>query len=252
MTKAAGQTSNHRLPAVMVRRHATVTTHRLVDRMVAAKTEAGSTSSRLAPEMIGHLRSLIDRIQVHNRPEIAAGGSASLPADVRTIALAVAEMRVAENRSWNSTSLLSRRATRLLKAAILGDTTVATMAVWTGEIAAVAMIAATAVAVWAVATTVEAMIAARPVAALAAVDMIAAHPVAALAVVVMIVARPVAALAAVAMIEAATAAAVLAVAIAETAAVAAEGIAGVAEVGTKAEEENLPAPGLVRASADAM
>ena len=81
------------------------------------------------------------------------------------------------------------------------------------------------------------MIVARPVAALAAVDMIAAQATAAV----------------VGMIEApATAAGAMAVEIGETAVVAEEAIAAVVVAGTKAEEENLPAPGLVRASADAM
>ena len=95
---------------------------------------------------------------------------------------------------------------------------------------------------------VEAMIVARPVAALAVVMIVAPATAAA---VDMIEARPVAALAAVDMIAApATAAAVLAVETAETAVVVAEGIAGVVEAGIKAEEENLPAPGLARASPD--
>ena len=95
---------------------------------------------------------------------------------------------------------------------------------------------------------VEAMIAARPVAALAVVMIVAPATAAA---VDMIEAHPVAALAAVDMIAApATAAAVLAVETAETAVVVAEGIAGVVEAGIKAEEENLPAPGLARASPD--
>ena len=150
MTKAAVQTNIRRLPMVVFRRHATATIHRPVDRVeVLAKTAAGSTGSHPDPEMISHLHSLIDRIQVHNHPAIAAGGSASLliPADVRTIAPAVAEMRVAENRSWSSTNLLSRRATRLLRGTTLGDTTVETTVVWTGETTAVDMIAATAVVV---------------------------------------------------------------------------------------------------------
>jgi hypothetical protein len=150
MTKAAVQTSILRLPMVVVRPLAIATIHRLVDRVeVLAKTEAGSTSSRLDLEMIGHRPSLIARIQVHhNHPAIAAGGSASrpVPADVRTIALPVTETTVAENRSWNSTSLLSPRATRLLTGATPAGMTVATVVVWAVEIMAVDMIAATAVA----------------------------------------------------------------------------------------------------------
>ena len=71
-----------------------------------------------------------------------------------------------------------------------------------------------------------------------------------IAVEAMIAARPVAALAVVMIVAPATAAAVLAVETAETAVVVAEGIAGVVEAGIKAEEENLPAPGLARASPD--
>lgn len=63
----------------------------------------------------------------------------------------------------------------------------------------------------------------------------------------------VAALAAVDMIEArAAAAAGMEAAIMETAVVAVEAIAAAVEAGRKAEEEGLPAPGLVRVSANAM
>lgn len=69
----------------------------------------------------------------------------------------------------------------------------------------------------------------------------------------MIVAPLVAALAAVDMIEArAAAAAGMEAAIMETAVVAVEAIAAAVEAGRKAEEEGLPAPGLVRVSANAM
>ena len=149
MTKAAVQTSILRLPMVVVRPLAIATIHRLVDRVeVLAKTEAGSTSSRLDLEMIGHRPSLIARLQAGSHPAIAASGSASrpVPADVRTIALPVTETTVAENRSWNSTSLLSPRATRLLTGATPAGMTVATVVVWAVEIMAVDMIAATAVA----------------------------------------------------------------------------------------------------------
>lgn len=125
---------------------------------MVAKTAEGFTGSRPELEMIGHRRNLIGRVQDHNRPPTTAAGSASLPVlgDIRTMALLAAEMTVVENRSWNSTSLLSRRATRLRKAATLADTTVATVVVWVVEIIAEGMIAATAV---------EAMIVARPVTA---------------------------------------------------------------------------------------
>lgn len=69
----------------------------------------------------------------------------------------------------------------------------------------------------------------------------------------MIVAPLVAALAAVDMIEArAAAAAGMEAAIMETAAVAVEAIVAAVEAGREAEEEGLPAPGLVRVSANAM
>jgi hypothetical protein len=110
MIKVDVQTSTRRLLVAMVRRRTTATTHPQVDRTAAVKTKAGSTGSRPVLRMIIHLLSQIDRVQVrivrvqvHNRPVIAADGSASLPTpvDARTITLLDAEMTAAANRSWN-------------------------------------------------------------------------------------------------------------------------------------------------------
>lgn len=127
MTRVAGQTSTRRLLVAMVRRRTTATTHRRVDGMAETKTGEGSTGSRLHREMIAPLRTRIGRAQGHNPRVIEVDGSVSLPILVngRTIVLAVEEIAVAANLSWNSTSLSSLRATLLLTGATPGDTTVA-------------------------------------------------------------------------------------------------------------------------------
>ena len=125
--------------------------------MAAVKTGVDSTGSRPRPETIIHLHSRtarvqgridrvhsqIGRIQGHNRPVIAVDGSASLPTpvDARMIALLDAEMTVAASRSWNSTNLSSRRATRLLIPGMAEVLIMATAAVWAAGIAVADMIA---------------------------------------------------------------------------------------------------------------
>src|SRR6185312_12136150 len=151
MIKLDVQTSTllHRV-GIVVQHHATATIHRQVDKMAAVKTGVDSTGSRPRPETItrlhsrtGRVQGQIDRIQGHNRPVIAVDGSASLPTpvDARMIALLDAEMTVAASRSWNSTNLSSRRATRLLMSGMAEVLIMATAAVWAAGIAVAGMIA---------------------------------------------------------------------------------------------------------------
>src|SRR6185437_12693863 len=146
MIKVDVQTSTllHRV-GIVVQHHATATIHRQVDKMAAVKTGVDFTGSRPRPETITRLHSRtgrvqgridrvhsqIGRIQGHNRPVIAVDGSASLPTpvDARMIALLDAETKVAASRSWNSTNLSSRRATRLLMPGMAEALTEATAAV---------------------------------------------------------------------------------------------------------------------------
>src|SRR6185437_12681785 len=144
MIKVDVQTSTllHRV-GIVVQHHATATIHRQVDKMAAVKTGVDFTGSRPPPETIIHLHSRtgrvqgridrvhsqIGRIQGHNRPVIAVDGSASLPT------LLDAEMTVAASRSWNSTNLSSRRATRLLMSGMAEVLIMATAAVWAAGIA---------------------------------------------------------------------------------------------------------------------
>ena len=256
MTRVAGRTSTRVVPVAMVRRRATAITRRQVDGMAETKTGEGSTGSRHR-EMIAPLRSRIGRAQGHNRPAIAADGSASLPVLVngRTIIPAAGETVVAANRSWSSTSLSSLRATRLLTGATPGDMTVAITA---------AMIAATTAVGWGAeipeaTIAAAAMIVGLRVVTMAAVAMIMGLPVATAVAMIevpqvttmaaaMIEGQQAATVAAVAMIvEQAAAEAITEAATAETVAVVAETeVAGV----RKAEEENLPAPGRVKSGAN--
>lgn len=159
MIKVDAQTSTRLLQVgIVVQHHATATIHRQVDKMAAVKTGVDSTGSRPRPETIIHLHSRtarvqgridrvhsqIGRIQGHNRPVIAVDGSASLPTpvDARMIALLDAETTVAASRSWNSTNLSSRRATRLLMSGMAEVLIMATAAVWAAGIAVAAEIAA--------------------------------------------------------------------------------------------------------------
>jgi hypothetical protein len=201
------------LPAATALDHAIATIHRQVDRVAVVKSAAGSTGSRLAPVMIAHLRSRTGRIQARNRRVIAVDGSASLPtrADARTIALPVAEMRAAANRSWNSISPLSLHATRLLTDVTVADSIVATAAVPVAETAGDSIAAVASIAIRQAAAAVAVMIGAR--------------------------------LPAVAAVLAAAATAMVAV---EIMVAVAEIAAEVAAVGRKAEVEDLPAPGLAR------
>jgi len=158
MIKVDAQTSTRLLQVgIVVQHHATATIHRQVDKMAAVKTGVDSTGSRPRPETITRLHSRtgrvqgridrvhsqIGRIQGHNRPVIAVDGSASLPTpvDARMIALLDAEMTVAASRSWNSTNLSSRRATRLLMYGMAEVLIMATAAVWAAGIAVAGMIA---------------------------------------------------------------------------------------------------------------
>lgn len=158
MIKVDVQTSIRLLQVgIVVQHHATATIHRQVDKMAAVKTEVDFTGSRPRPETIIHLHSRtarvqgridrvhsqIGRIQGHNRPVIAVDGSVSLPTpvDARMIALLDAEMTVAASRSWNSTNLSSRRATRLLMSGMAEVLIMATAAVWAAGIAVAGMIA---------------------------------------------------------------------------------------------------------------
>src|SRR6185312_10099356 len=144
MIKLDVQTSTllHRV-GIVVQHHATATIHRQVDKMAAVKTGVDSTGSRPRPETITRLHSRTGRVQGHNRPVIAVDGSASLPTpvDARMIALLDAEMTVAASRSWNSTNLSSRRATRLLMSGMAEVLIMATAAVWAAGIAVADMIA---------------------------------------------------------------------------------------------------------------
>ena len=260
MTRVAGRTSTRVVPVAMVRRRATAITRRQVDGMAETKTGEGSTGSRHR-EMIAPLRSRIGRAQGHNRPAIAADGSASLPVLVngRTIIPAAGETVVAANRSWSSTSLSSLRATRLLMGATPGDMTVAITA---------AMIAATTAVGWGAeipeaTIAAAAMIVGLRVVTMAAVAMIMGLPVATAVAMIevpqvttmaaaMIEGQQAATVAAVAMIveQAAAAEITEAAETAETVAVAAAETGAEAEV-RKAEEENLPAPGRVKSGANA-